>query len=42
MFNRYVDGLGATTPTDMAGYRQRAAFVARDGYAAVLPGVVGR
>jgi uncharacterized peroxidase-related enzyme len=40
MFNRYVDGLGASTPTDPAGYRQRAAFVAREGYAAVLPGVV--
>jgi uncharacterized peroxidase-related enzyme len=41
MFNRYVDGLGASTPTDPAGYRQRAAFVARDGYAAVLPSVTG-
>jgi uncharacterized peroxidase-related enzyme len=39
MFNRYVDGLGASTPTDLAGYRQRASFVAKAGYAAILPGV---
>jgi hypothetical protein len=37
MFNRYVDGLGALTPTDAAGYRERARFVAEHGYAAVLP-----
>jgi len=40
MYNRYVDGLATWTPTDLDGYRQRAAFVARDGYAAVLPRVV--
>jgi uncharacterized peroxidase-related enzyme len=33
MFNRYVDGLGAWTPTDPAGYRERAQFVADQGYA---------
>ena len=37
MFNRYVDGLGALTPTDAAGYLQRARFVAEHGYAASLP-----
>jgi uncharacterized peroxidase-related enzyme len=37
MFNRYVDGLGALTPTDPAGYRERARFVAEHGYAAILP-----
>jgi uncharacterized peroxidase-related enzyme len=37
MFNRYVDGLGALTPTDAAGYRERARFVAEHGYAAILP-----
>ena len=36
MFNRYVDGLGALTPTDPAGYRERAGFVADHGYAAVV------
>jgi uncharacterized peroxidase-related enzyme len=36
MFNRYVDGLGALTPTDLAGYRQRAQFVADHGYSAAL------
>jgi uncharacterized peroxidase-related enzyme len=36
MFNRYVDGLGTFTPSDPEGYRQRAAFVAANGYAAVL------
>lgn len=35
MFNRYVDGLGAWTPTDPASYRERAGFVAANGYAAV-------
>ena len=34
MFNRYVDGLGATTPTDPAGYRERARHVAEHGYEA--------
>jgi uncharacterized peroxidase-related enzyme len=37
MFNRYVDGLGALTPSDPAGYRERAQFVADHGYAAILP-----
>jgi uncharacterized peroxidase-related enzyme len=37
MFNRYVDGLGALTPSDPAGYRERAQFVAEHGYAAILP-----
>jgi uncharacterized peroxidase-related enzyme len=37
MFNRYVDGLGAWTPTDPEGYRHRAQFVAEHGYAAPLP-----
>ena len=40
MFNRYVDGLATWTPTDPASYRERAAVVARDGYAAVLKAVV--
>jgi uncharacterized peroxidase-related enzyme len=33
MFNRYVDGLGAWTPADPAGYRERARHVAEHGYA---------
>jgi uncharacterized peroxidase-related enzyme len=36
MFNRYVDGLGALTPTDPVGYRERARFVADHGYAAAI------
>jgi uncharacterized peroxidase-related enzyme len=36
MFNRYVDGLGATTPTDPAGYRERARHVAEHGYEAAV------
>jgi uncharacterized peroxidase-related enzyme len=36
MFNRYVDGLGAPTPTDPAGYRERASYVATHGYTAVI------
>jgi len=35
MYNRYVDGLATWAPTDPDGYRERAAFVARHGYAAV-------
>ena len=35
MFNRYVDGLGTSAPADPGGYRERAAFVAANGYAAV-------
>ena len=42
MFNRYVDGLATWTPTDPASYRERAAVVARDGYAAVLKAVGGK
>jgi uncharacterized peroxidase-related enzyme len=37
MFNRYVDGLAAWTPTDPDGYRQRARLVAEHGYTASLP-----
>jgi uncharacterized peroxidase-related enzyme len=37
MFNRYVDGLGALTPTDPAGYHDRARYVAEHGYSAILP-----
>jgi uncharacterized peroxidase-related enzyme len=32
MFNRYVDGLAATTPSDPAEYRERARHVAQHGY----------
>ncbi len=32
MFNRYVDGLGATTPTDLSTYPPRAQQVAERGY----------
>jgi uncharacterized peroxidase-related enzyme len=39
MFNRYVDGLATWAPSDPDGYRQRAAFVAKLGYSAVLPQV---
>ena len=37
MFNRYVDGLDAPTPTDPASYRARAQMVADHGYTASLP-----
>jgi hypothetical protein len=37
MFNRYVDGLDAPTPTDPASYRARAQMVADRGYTASLP-----
>jgi len=37
MFNRYVDGLEAWTPTDAEGYRQRARHVAEHGYEMPLP-----
>jgi len=36
MFNRYVDGLATTAPTDPDSYRQPASFVAQHGYTAVL------
>lgn len=32
MFNRYVDGLAANTPADLASYEKRAAQVAEHGY----------
>jgi uncharacterized peroxidase-related enzyme len=38
MFNRYVDGLAASTPPDPAWYRERARFVAAHGYRAAAPG----
>ena len=37
MFNRYVDGLAAWTPTDPEIYRQRARLTAANGYAAGVP-----
>jgi len=37
LFNRYVDGLAALTPTDAAGYRERARFIADHGYGAAIP-----
>ena len=37
MFNRYVDGLAAWTPTDPDSYRERARLVAERGYSASLP-----
>ena len=36
MFNRYVDGLATWSPTDPAGFRERAAGVAQNGYLGVL------
>jgi uncharacterized peroxidase-related enzyme len=36
MYNRYVDGLATWSPTDLAGFRERAAGVARQGYLGVL------
>jgi len=32
MFNRYVDGLGAITPTDRAAYDQMAEMIVSAGY----------
>ena len=32
LFNRYVDGLGATTPADMGSYTARARQIAEKGY----------
>ncbi|MFN7983201.1 MAG: peroxidase-related enzyme [Vicinamibacterales bacterium] len=37
MFNRYVDGLGAVTPTDREAYRGRAAQTALEGYRMTAP-----
>jgi uncharacterized peroxidase-related enzyme len=42
MFNRYVDGLAAWTPTDPSGYRDRAQLVAQHGYSASLPASAAR
>jgi uncharacterized peroxidase-related enzyme len=39
MFNRYVDGLATWAPDDMDFYRQRAAIIAENGYAAATAGV---
>ncbi len=36
MYNRYVDGLATWSPTDLGGFRERAAGVARQGYVGVL------
>jgi uncharacterized peroxidase-related enzyme len=36
MFNRYVDGLATWSPTGPAGFRERAAGVAQNGYLGVL------
>jgi len=36
MYNRYVDGLATWAPTDAAGFRERAATVAADGYIGAL------
>ncbi len=32
LFNRYVDGLGATTPSDLASYDARGKQIAEKGY----------
>lgn len=40
MYNRYVDGLATWAPEDLAGYRERAGAVARDGYLRVPRGLV--
>ena len=37
MFNRYVDGLGATTPDDPQAYSARAALTALHGYRMDVP-----
>jgi uncharacterized peroxidase-related enzyme len=42
MYNRYVDGLATWTPRDPAGYRERAAKVARDGYLGIPAEVAAR
>ncbi len=40
LYNRYVDGLATWSPTDAAGFRERAAKVANHGYLGVL-GYIG-
>ena len=44
MCNRYVDGLATWAPDDPAFYRQRAALVATNGYAAstMVPSTAGK
>ena len=37
MFNRYVDGLDAATPSDQTWYRERGRFVAEHGYSGPPP-----
>lgn len=37
LFNRYVDGLAATTPSDPGAYRERARVVAEHGYTVTVP-----
>jgi uncharacterized peroxidase-related enzyme len=37
MFNRYVDGLATSAPADVAGYRERAGYVATYGYVGIVP-----
>ena len=41
MYNRYVDGMATWAPTDAAGYRERASFVAQNGYLGI-PGTVAK
>jgi uncharacterized peroxidase-related enzyme len=42
MFNRYVDGLAAWAPEDPAFYRERAAKLAREGYAGTNADLTGK
>jgi uncharacterized peroxidase-related enzyme len=37
MYNRYVDGLAAVTPTDQEGYAQTATMIVTHGYMAAVP-----
>jgi hypothetical protein len=37
MVNRYVDGLGAITPSDDAAYEAMGAYMAADGYLGAAP-----
>jgi uncharacterized peroxidase-related enzyme len=37
MYNRYVDGLAAVTPTDKDGYAQTAEMIVTHGYMAAVP-----
>jgi uncharacterized peroxidase-related enzyme len=38
MYNRYVDGLAALTPTDPAAYEGMAAMIVEHGYVGPMPG----